>query len=169
MCAECGKTISGSAEICIDIIYHPECLRIKKLRDVGYTHECPMCEGTGRVSYQYNAYPSGLPDSGFVDDMRTAYKDCDLCEGRGYLKNKLPPELNGVFKDKYTYEVRDYMIKLDPPTKTYYLFEGYNGVQDKIRNSNLCDILWRELKRKDKKIEELNKDIEVFRNSFLRR
>ena len=29
-------------------------------------YKCPKCSGKGSITVEYNAYPSGLPDSGFV-------------------------------------------------------------------------------------------------------
>ena len=53
-----------------------------------YIYKCPKCNGKGTISVKYNAYPSGLPDSGWVDDWK--YKDvkCDLCNGKGYTAIK---------------------------------------------------------------------------------
>ena len=28
------------------------------------SYKCPKCNGSGKVSVRYNAYPTGLPDSG---------------------------------------------------------------------------------------------------------
>lgn len=47
-------------------------------------YKCPKCDGTGQK--EYNAYPSGLPDSGFV--YKQGFRDCDLCEGHGYTEKK---------------------------------------------------------------------------------
>ena len=33
-------------------------------------YKCPKCCGTGSVRIRYNAYPSGLPDSGWVEDWK---------------------------------------------------------------------------------------------------
>lgn len=56
-------------------------------------YKCPKCEGKGTNSVKYNAYPKGLPDSGFVDDWR--YKDvkCDLCRGQGYTDREYKPKI----------------------------------------------------------------------------
>lgn len=56
-------------------------------------HKCPKCDGKGTVSVRYNAYPLGLPDSGWVEDWR--YKDiiCDLCNGEGYTENEFKPKM----------------------------------------------------------------------------
>lgn len=55
-------------------------------------YKCPKCNGRGYVEVEYNGYPSGLPDSGFV--YEAAFKDieCDLCEGRGYMEVKMKPK-----------------------------------------------------------------------------
>lgn len=54
-------------------------------------HICPKCNGTGSVSIEYNAYPSGLPDSGWVEDIKTKIISCDLCAGGGYTEQKFEP------------------------------------------------------------------------------
>lgn len=54
-------------------------------------HQCPKCNGLGYNKVKYNAYPSGLPDSGWVEDWR--YKDvpCDVCDNFGYTEKELKP------------------------------------------------------------------------------
>ena len=56
-------------------------------------YECPKCKGNGYVTVEYNGYPTGLPDSGFV--YEAAYKDveCDLCKGEGYTDHKMKPKM----------------------------------------------------------------------------
>lgn len=44
---------------------------------------CPKCQGAGILTQKYNAYPSGFPDSGWVDDIRTKEFCCDICNGEG--------------------------------------------------------------------------------------
>lgn len=57
---------------------------------------CPKCKSLGTVKGRYNAYPSGLPDSGWVDDWK--YKDvtCNVCNGKGYTETKLKPIIKVV-------------------------------------------------------------------------
>lgn len=54
---------------------------------------CPKCNGSGSLKIKYNAYPPGLPDSGFVDDWRYKYVDCDLCNGEGYTDKEYVPRM----------------------------------------------------------------------------
>ena len=56
-------------------------------------YKCPKCNGQGFITIEYNGYPSGLPDSGWV--YEAAYKDveCDLCEGEGYTAHKYRPKM----------------------------------------------------------------------------
>ena len=56
-------------------------------------YECPKCRGKGYVTVEYNGYPTGLPDSGFV--YSAAYKDveCDLCNGEGYTDHEMKPKM----------------------------------------------------------------------------
>ena len=56
-------------------------------------YKCPKCAGRGYVKVEYNGYPSGLPDSGFV--YEAAYRDekCNLCNGTGWTKVKMKPKL----------------------------------------------------------------------------
>lgn len=54
-------------------------------------HKCPKCDGDGSISIEYNAYPSGLPDSGWAKDMKTKIISCDLCTGEGYTERKFEP------------------------------------------------------------------------------
>lgn len=54
---------------------------------------CPKCNGTGNIIIEYNDYPPGLPDSGFV--YRAAYRnvECDLCDGEGYTAKLMKPHM----------------------------------------------------------------------------
>lgn len=56
-------------------------------------HRCPKCKGAGKVSIRYNAYPSGLPDSGWVQDWKYKDIDCDLCGGEGYTEREYRPRM----------------------------------------------------------------------------
>lgn len=55
------------------------------------THKCPKCNGTGYIVKEYNAYPSGLPDSGWVYEAGYDYKKCDLCDGMGWTETERKP------------------------------------------------------------------------------
>lgn len=52
-------------------------------------HRCPKCNGHAGAQVRYNAYPSNLPDSGWVDDWKYKWVDCDLCKGEGYTAQEL--------------------------------------------------------------------------------
>lgn len=56
-------------------------------------YKCPKCKGIGTNSVRYNAYPSSLPDSGWVEDWK--YKDvrCELCNGEGYTVKEYKPKM----------------------------------------------------------------------------
>ena len=58
-----------------------------------YNYKCPKCNGTGFIEVEYNAYPEGLPDSGFVYEKAYKHEDCDLCNGIGYTKDKYQPRM----------------------------------------------------------------------------
>lgn len=51
------------------------------------------CERCGKVSVRYNAYPSGLPDSGWVEDWKYKDIECDLCHGEGYTEHEYKPRM----------------------------------------------------------------------------
>lgn len=57
---------------------------------------CPKCKGEGIVKEKYNAYPSGLPDSGWVDDWKFKDVGCNVCNGKGYTERKLKPIIKTV-------------------------------------------------------------------------
>ena len=59
----------------------------------GRTHKCPKCNGKGYTTIEYNAYPKGLPDSGFVYEAGYRDEECDLCEGHGYTKEEYIPKM----------------------------------------------------------------------------
>lgn len=54
-----------------------------------YPHQCPKCEGKGFEVKRINTYPSGLPDSGWVDQMEDISYVCDICNGQGFTKERL--------------------------------------------------------------------------------
>lgn len=54
-----------------------------KKKKLGY-YKCPKCGGKGYIVTEYNKYPSGLPDSGWVYEPGYDYKMCDLCKCDGY-------------------------------------------------------------------------------------
>lgn len=58
----------------------------------GRKHKCPKCNGKGKITVEYNGYPKGLPDSGFV--YEAAFKDieCDICKGEGYTREEYKPK-----------------------------------------------------------------------------
>lgn len=60
-------------------------------RPIGYV--CPNCHGLGVIQERYNAYPSGLPDSGWVVDWQYRDVTCTVCLGRGYNKTRLVPKI----------------------------------------------------------------------------
>ena len=69
---------------------------LKKAKGI-YMNKCPKCEGKGYTLEGYNAYPSGLPDSGFVTDWQYMKVTCDLCGGRGYTKEKYKRKTKVIF------------------------------------------------------------------------
>ena len=69
---------------------------LKKVKG-DYIYKCPKCGGKGYTLERYNAYPSGLPDSGWVDDWKYKEVTCDLCNGRGYTKEEYQRKTKIVF------------------------------------------------------------------------
>lgn len=56
-------------------------------------YKCPKCRGKGYVTVEYNCYPSGLPDSGFVYKPGYKNKKCNLCNGEGYTSHEYKPKM----------------------------------------------------------------------------
>jgi rubrerythrin len=56
-------------------------------------YKCPACMGRGKITEEYNAYPSGLPDSGWVYEAGYRDKKCTLCDGHGYTNKKYVPKM----------------------------------------------------------------------------
>lgn len=56
-----------------------------------YKFKCPKCQGKGYLVKEYNGYPTGLPDSGFVYEAAYDYKVCDVCKGIGYTEEEMEP------------------------------------------------------------------------------
>ena len=55
-------------------------------------YKCPKCDGRGYITKEYNAYPSGLPDSGWVYEAAYDYSVCDLCRGKGWTQEEYKPK-----------------------------------------------------------------------------
>lgn len=66
--------------------------RILLIVSGGRKYKCPKCNGKGKITVEYNGYPKGLPDSGWV--YEAAFKDieCDICEGEGYTREEYKPK-----------------------------------------------------------------------------
>lgn len=54
-------------------------------------YKCPKCNGQGYLVREYNGYPTGLPDSGWVYEPAYDYTTCDLCKGMGYTEKEMKP------------------------------------------------------------------------------
>ena len=54
-------------------------------------YKCPKCYGRGYLEKEYNGYPSGLPESGWVYEAAYDYSVCDLCGGKGWTKEEYKP------------------------------------------------------------------------------
>ena len=67
--------------------------QVLKMVQNGRIHKCPKCNGTGIIKIKYNAYPPGLPDSGWVQKWEYKEKECDLCDGEGYTYNEYKPKM----------------------------------------------------------------------------
>ena len=64
---------------------------VDKHKPLGF--KCPECKGKGTIQERYNAYPPGLPDSGWVDDWKSRDKTCPLCHGTGAVDKKMKPHM----------------------------------------------------------------------------
>ena len=56
-------------------------------------HKCPKCNGQGFIRVEYNGYPRGLPDSGWVYEAAYKNVECDLCKGEGYTDREYKPKM----------------------------------------------------------------------------
>ena len=56
-------------------------------------YRCPKCSGLGYTVKEYNAYPSGLPDSGWVYEAGYDYDICNLCKGMGWTAREYKPKI----------------------------------------------------------------------------
>ena len=56
-------------------------------------HRCPKCNGRGYVAVKYNAYPEGLPDSGWVEEWKLKDVKCSLCKGHGWNEKEHRPKM----------------------------------------------------------------------------
>lgn len=58
-----------------------------------YKYKCPKCEGKGILIETYNAYPTFLPDSGYVYKEGIREIKCDLCNSKGYTEKEYKPKM----------------------------------------------------------------------------
>lgn len=58
---------------------------------VNLPYVCPKCQGKGYLVREYNGYPAGLPDSGWVYEPAYDYSVCDVCDGMGYTETEVKP------------------------------------------------------------------------------
>ncbi len=56
-------------------------------------YKCPNCHGQGFKTVEYNSYPNGLPDSGWVYEAAYKNVECDLCKGEGYTDHEYKPRM----------------------------------------------------------------------------
>lgn len=78
--------------------YHDKCY-IKHINRRNGSTECPQCKGMGYTLEPYNAYPSGLPDSGFAEDIKYREKTCSMCSGKGFANKKLVEVISYKFEE----------------------------------------------------------------------
>lgn len=56
-------------------------------------YTCPKCSGAGFNEKTYDAYPEGLPDSGWAQDMKVKLLECELCKGHGFTEKQYLPDI----------------------------------------------------------------------------
>lgn len=60
---------------------------------IGNKYICPACNGEGVIRTKYDAYPAGLPDSGWAHDWQFKDVKCSLCNGEGFTDKKYVPKM----------------------------------------------------------------------------
>lgn len=107
-CCECEKPIvakfDGNKTIVSGLIdadnnfYHIGCYDIHKNRGNG-ANMCPKCAGSGIELEPYNAYPKGLPDSDWEEDIQYRKHQCTMCGGKGFSNKKVVQVVTYKFED----------------------------------------------------------------------
>lgn len=94
-CPHCNKEFSQHEKAVVEFgnVYHDKCLKARDMAANGYPYECPSCKGKGHTIKEYNKYPQGLPDSGWVYEPGYTEVECDLCKGRGYNARQYKPKM----------------------------------------------------------------------------
>jgi hypothetical protein len=101
--------------------YNEDCTLKELLEDLkknplGY--KCPKCNDIGKYSVSVNAYPSGLPDSGWAFEQGWKDVTCDICNGHGFNKFKVIEQITIIGPRR---EVTGYCT--EDGTKTWNLKE----------------------------------------------
>lgn len=81
---------------------------IEKELKCNNTFECPECKGLGYINFEYNGYPDGLPDSGWVYEAKYKRKKCELCNGLGYTEYEFEPH---YIQDGWQIKNKDTLIQ----------------------------------------------------------
>jgi DnaJ-class molecular chaperone len=101
-CKQCRYPLYGKCWVAEDNVFcDTTCFNGFTQKAQGYTHQCPLCKGSG-VEYDRDVAdvetydPSGGHDGWFSSlahraVIRHERKSCSFCDGRGYLNKKPVP------------------------------------------------------------------------------
>lgn len=94
VCAYCKGVVNGAAHIVYGSVVHESCAIIFRANRNDRAHRCPQCNGAGKVDdltrpTRFRPSPDDGMDGWFAPQKTEACewerKQCDLCEGWGYL------------------------------------------------------------------------------------
>lgn len=109
-CEYCNDPVSGEAIITDGLIVHQHCWSGYRRKLAGLVHECPKCKTSGKVNHPDKKTVSlwvpikqgetadcayndcrGCPHCGEKETFVVIRIPCDLCDGKGYLKEEPRP------------------------------------------------------------------------------
>jgi DnaJ-class molecular chaperone len=110
ICEHCKTRISGAADITGEIALHADCSDEYHAAKQGRPYRCPLCFGSGfeynRDVHEIETYDPSGGYNGYFSPVgtrvvtRREQKECDFCNGRGFLAKQPKPIVQPAIAEK---------------------------------------------------------------------